>query len=157
VTEYEKSSLLLAIISAIIAGVAIVKSMTTAKDVHREQMLLSQRQLFITIWPKLAELSEINPARAVGVDVIKNVNVLELVALCWEGGMVDANVIRRAFGKQFVTMRDRIASVPMLPAPINKTGQDLLNENPAIGKLYDVLKRELQEHGAVPALSSGSR
>jgi hypothetical protein len=153
-TGYEQCSLLLAIVSAIISAVAIIKSATTARTIHREQTLLSQRQLFLEIWPKLSTLSDIDPAAPVAVDVINAVNVLELVGLCWEGEMVDANVIRRTFGMPFVTMYDKVHSMITLPAPINKTGAQLLNENPAIGKLYATLKKEIQDANALAPIRS---
>ncbi len=170
-TGFEKASLILSIFSSMLSALAIVKSVSTAKTIHREQtalaketrekqaelsakmhadqLLLSQRQLFLEIWPKLSTLNDVDPAKAVAVDVINAVNVLELVGLCWEGGMVDSNVIRRSFGERFVAMYDRVHAVPKLPPSIGKSGADLINENPAIGKLYEVLRKELLERGAL--------
>jgi hypothetical protein len=146
-TDFEKLSLVLAIVGVAISALAVIKSVTTAQKIHKEQMLLSRRQLFLEIWPRLEGLDNIDPANPVGVNVVKTVNVLELVGLCWEGEMVDADVIRRSFGESFLRMYDQVHAVTKLP--IGKSGPDLISENPAIGKLYEILKKEKHDRGAI--------
>lgn len=118
------------------------------QTIHHEQTILSQRQLFLDIWPKMEALNVIDLKNVIAVDVIRTVNVLELVALCWEGGMVDADIIRRSFGTRYLELYEVIGKVPNLGNP-NHAGTDLLRATPAVGRLYDQLRKEAQEHGAL--------
>jgi len=86
-----------AAVAVIVTGTHCWKAERACTEIHKEQMTLSQRQLFLDVWPKMEALSDINPASPVGPDVIRSVNVLELVALCWEGEMVDSQVISSVF------------------------------------------------------------
>lgn len=112
-------------------------------QIHNEQMTLSQRQIFVDIWPRLADLSKINPASPVEPDVVKTINVLELVAVCCEGNMLDISVIRRTFRHRYLEFYETIGRVGEMST--GKSGQDLLRENPAIGKLYEKLKKEVHD------------
>lgn len=141
-------ALVLSAIGVIVSAVAAITAASTARNqaslsrmIHQNQMTLSQRQLFLDIWPRLVSLAEIDPAKPVGPDVINAVNVLELVALCWEGGMVDADVIRRSFGEVYLRFHDNIMKVPNLGIP-NKSGSDMIRENPSIGRLFKQLQEE---------------
>ena len=164
------ATLLLSALGLVISAIAVIVSALTARRqtksaleihkeqaelsraMHREQVMLSQRQLFIDIWPKMEALNAIDLGNVVAPDVIRSVNVLELVALCWEGGMVDSDVIRRSFGTRYLELYEVITKVPNLRNP-NFTGQDLLRANPAVGRLYDQLRREAQERGALSPVS----
>lgn len=148
-------TLALSALGVVASSLAVIIAARTARSqadltrlVHHDQMMLSQRQLFLDIWPRLVGLNEIDPAKPVGPDVINAVNVLELVALCWEGGMVDSGVIRRAFGEVFLRFYDNIMKVPNLGNP-NKSGSDMIRENPSIGKLYKQLQEEAINRNAL--------
>jgi hypothetical protein len=73
------------------------------------------------------------------------------VALCWESQMVDSGVIKRAFGERYVHFYDEIMKVPNLVNP-NKSGSDLIRYNPAIGRLFDELRRQRQSAGVPPSI-----
>jgi hypothetical protein len=157
-TSVESATLFLSALGVVASSFAVIAALRIANDqskltktVHKNQMLLSQRQLFIQVWPLIEGLRAIDVDRPVGPDVIKAVNVLELVALCWESQMVDANVIKRAFGERYVHFYDEIMKVPNLGNP-NKSGSDLIRENPAIGLLFDELRRQRQSAGVPPPL-----
>lgn len=108
--------------------------------IHENQTLLSQRQLLIPLWTHMSVLNHINPDHPVEPDVLQLVNTLELVAVSCEGGMVDAQVIKRVFRDLYMQFYEEIANIKMLPGR-KISGQALLNENRAAMKFY----RELQE------------
>ena len=148
-------AVVVAAIGAGIAGVAVLVSTLTSlrqikltAEIHREQMTLSQRQLFLEIWPKMEALNAIDPSKPIAPDVVRTVNVLELVAVCWEGEMVDSNVIRRSFGQRYVSLYETVQLVPNLGNP-PLSGPDMLRACPAAGKLYDELRVELQNQNAL--------
>jgi hypothetical protein len=111
-----------------------------SQRIHENQMLLSQRQLLIPLWTHMSVLRHINPDNPIEPDVLQLVNTLELVAVSCEGGMVDAQVIKRVFRDLFMQFYEEINAVKMLPGR-KISGPQLLNENRAAMKFY----RELQD------------
>ena len=85
-------------LSALIAAIAIYQTVR----LHRKQMLLEQRQILLPLWEKLQKLNEIDPLNPVWRDVINAVNILELIAISWEGQLIDENLIRRMYSDLFI-------------------------------------------------------
>jgi hypothetical protein len=137
-----------AVISAMVAVAAVVISLIVYRgqvrislSIHQAQTLLSQRQLLIPLWDYMSTLQRIDPKSPIGPDVLKVVNTLELVALSVEGGMVDAQVIRRTFRTLYLDLYDQVAVCRNVPGT-NRSGADLLRENPAAMAFYDELRQE---------------
>lgn len=159
-TPWELPSFIISIIALVAAAaVAIWQALLTQKQsqlaekLSGKDRLLTQRQMFVTIWPYISELSEVNPAQPVEVDVIKGANALELVAISWEADVIDHDLIRRAFADNFIAMYDAIDQVGKLPRR-GVTGRQLLASSPATGHVYQTLKTEKGAGRAVPALNS---
>lgn len=131
----------LAAISAGISAIAVLvavynarKTLETSRLIHNRQMQLSQRQTFISIWPSISKLRNVDPdadPATQETNVVEAVNALELVAVCSESDAVDTDLIMRVFGDPFLVMYDNIGRVRRIPS-IGKSGADLLRENPAI-------------------------
>ncbi len=147
-TSFSVAGVIISAIAVVVSAVTAMKQVNLTASIHREQMTLSQRQLFLEIWPKMEALNIIDPASPVAVDVVRTANVLELVALCWEGGMVDSAVIRRSFGTRYIEYYENLQKVPKLTNP-NLSGSDILRAVPAVGRLYDQLRKEQQEQNAL--------
>lgn len=129
------------ILSAITAGLAIIISYIVFKGQKR----LSQRQLIVPLWEYISSLSEIDPQKPITPDIIKTINTLELIAITCEGGMIDKDVIKRTFSQQFIRQFDKINACKIIPGFVSKTGNDLLNENPATLAFYKELMIELNK------------
>ena len=125
-------------ISVLIAAIAIRQSM----KIHKQQMLLNQRQLLLPLWENLKELNDINPSEPVWPDVIRAVNILELIAVSWEGQLIDENIIRRMYKRLFIEFYDKIRECKNPPPNVEKDGRQMLLECPAIGTLYNQLSEE---------------
>ena len=123
-----------------------VQQSAIALKIHENQTRLSQRQLLLPLWDYISNLHDINPREPIGPDILKVVNTLELVALTCEGGMVDAQVIKRTFRDVYLKLYDQVASVSQVPG-LNKSGMDLLRENPAAMAFYEELKLEHMNRG----------
>jgi hypothetical protein len=92
-----------------------------SKEIHDQQVLLSQRQLLIPLWEYMSKLHRIDRDNPVKSDVLMVVNTLELVALCTEGGMVDSQVIRRTFQDVYLELYDQVnacQTIRTLPDPV---------------------------------------
>jgi hypothetical protein len=121
--------------AAIIAAIAIYQTVR----LHRKQMLLTQRQLLIPLWEQLQGLNDIDPNEPVWTDVVKAVNILELIAVSWEGQLIDENIIRRMYSLLFIEFYQKIEECKNPPPSIEKDGRQMLLASPAVIKLYQQL------------------
>ncbi|WP_421348836.1 DUF4760 domain-containing protein [Aeromonas veronii] len=131
----------IAAIGALLSGLATIMGIVVAYKVHRNQKLLSQRQLLLPLWEYMSTLSKIDDTKPITSDVIKVVNTLELVALCCEGGMIDELIIRRTFKEQFMDHYESIERCSSLPG-LKLNGKQLLKENKAASQFYMSLESE---------------
>lgn len=136
--------------AALIAGVALIgtvilakRQMELTKTIHQQQTLLAQRQYLLPLWDYLTGLNDIDPNNPVWIDVIRAVNALELVAVCWEGELIDENIIRRIFHQQYIDFYDKVMLCQNPPPSIRQNGREMIRENRATTKLYQLL---LVEH-----------
>jgi len=118
-----------------------------SERVHDDQMLLSRRQTVFQLWEYLTTAPDLDPENPVYPDVLKVVNTLELVGLCWEGDITDKRLIRRTFMDRYITLYQEVEKVPASNGW--KSGQAFLNENPAAMKLYDTLMDERKNRSAM--------
>lgn len=135
-------------VSAIGSVLATLVGIRVSWQVWRGQRLLSQRQLILPLWTHMSSLNEINPNQPITPDIVKAVNTLELVALCCEGDMVDTRVIKRTFATEYLKLYNQIEGCSDVPG-LNKTGKNLLSENPAAMKFYDELSSEHKNRGSL--------
>jgi hypothetical protein len=143
----------------IVSGIAAILALAVSWIIYRgqsalttqinnSQQLLSQRQILIPLWDYISNLYDIDPSNIVTPDVIKAANTLELIALCCEGNMVDKTVITRTFSEQYIKHYESIKACGLLPG-LNKTGNNILNENRAAMLFYDELISAHKNHGKI--------
>ena len=137
--------------STAFAAIAAAAGVFVAYKVHQNQKLLSQRQLLLPLWEYMSALSDIEPKAPITPDVIKVVNTLELVALCCEGGLVDAQVIRRTFREEFIKHYLAVKQCVALPG-MHTTGEQLLTQNRAAAAFFDTLYKEHLSYGQIRPL-----
>lgn len=128
-------------VGALFSGAAASVGIFVAYKVHKNQQLLSQRQLLLPLWDHMATLSKIDPVAPITPDVIKVVNTLELVALCCEGGMIDEKVILRTFREQFMEHYESITNCTNIPG-LHINGKSLLKENRSATQFYRKLENQ---------------
>lgn len=106
------------------------------------QMLLTQRQLFPELYQEMKGMHIINTYAPNWNHVIEVANKLEFMAICYEGGLIDAQLIERVYSKTFVFQWERIGMCSPKDANDNggRTGKDIQNDNPAASQLYEKLK-----------------
>lgn len=131
---------------------AIGKQNSALQQAIAEQdRLQTQRSNLLPLWEYLHALREIDPRKPILPDVIRAVNTLELVALCYEAEVVDPQVLRRTFRQHFMKFYEQIEQCVSLPGT-HKTGRDYLNENKATLHLYSILKEEDRTQDKVKSL-----
>ena len=142
---------LLSATGSIFSGIAAAIGIYVAFRVHKNQQTLSQRQLLIPLWDHMASMSEVNHNSPITLEIINNVNSLELVALCCEGGMVDEKVIMRTFREQFSNRYEEIEKCIAIPGlPID--GKQLLKQNVAATAFYKKLENDRLRRDQIPTL-----
>lgn len=125
-------------------------------EMQKMQTLLTQRQLLIPIWDIIGKLRRIDHANINWDEVTQSANTLELIALCWEGQLIDERLIRRTFRDTFITLWREIGQCNSNSAMPHgqKNGPQLQQENKAAARLYRILTEEHENQDLVPPLAS---
>ena len=126
-------------LSTILSGIGAIGAIVVAVIVYRGQQRSNQRQMIIPLWEYLANLNDIDPDAPITPNIIKAANTLELVALCCENDVVEEAIILRTFENKYAYFYDRIVRCDTI-AGLNKTGKELLKENPATTVFYNKLE-----------------
>lgn len=150
-------SSVLAVIAVVVTAWTQMQQRQLTKALHAQQTLLQQRQLLLPLWEYMDRTSYINTGNPVWEDVRKTANTLELVAVCWEGGLIDPDVIRRIFADTFLELYDMVDQCQNPPPNFHFDGRTLLRRSPATQRLYDELKEERINQGKITPLSNPRR
>lgn len=153
ITSVATAAATVAAIIAIWQGFRIHKQQhELSKTIHKQQTLLARRQLLLPLWDHLDGLADINSAKPVWEDVRKAANILELVAVSWEGQLIDEDVIRRIFSITFIEMYDKIKQCTNAPSNFPMDGPEMLRNSPATTRLYQQLMDEHVKHNQLTPL-----
>ena len=131
-----------------------VSQAAVSQKVSSTDRLLTQRQMFVTLWPHISQLDAVDPNAPIEVAVIKAANALELIAVCWEADVVDRDLIRRSFADSFIKMYGDIESVNKVPGR-GISGRVLLSKAQATVAMYNDLTKERNERDKPQRLPTG--
>ena len=131
----------IALIALIVSGVSISLSIKQNQRLNQQGNVDESRRFFVTLYDKIKDVSRIDPMNPIGPDVRTSINVMELVALCWEANIVDKRMVELSFLNEFIIIYEQINQTQVIIPGMNKTGTELLNGAPAIGRLYAEIKR----------------
>lgn len=140
-------SLVVAVASAFFAW----QSKGRADQIHESQKMLAQRQFIVPLWQQTSTLAEIDPSNPKTDDIVKAANVLELVAVCYEGGMVDKLVMKRVFADNYMRLYRQINKCKAIPG-LKVDGDEVLNRCPAVKQLFKALEEEDDNKHKPPAI-----
>lgn len=112
------------------------------KNIHEQQQALTQRQLFIPLFEQVKGLHTINSNKPVWTHIINAVNVLDLLAVCWEGQLVDEKIILRSYREIFIRTYNEIQKCTNPPETVLKDGAAMLNDSRSATSLYKYLMEE---------------
>ncbi|MGF6192166.1 hypothetical protein [Serratia sp. 2723] len=142
-----KISVICSALSAIGTLITACLSYKSTNKNSEAQRQLSQRQIILPIWDYISQLSKVDSVNPTSVDVIKNINALELVALCCEGGIVDEAVIIRTFSEQFIQHFEDIKNCRDIGD--GRSGSSIIKENRAAEQFYERLEQERKKRGSL--------
>lgn len=147
-------------IGVVIAAIAAAQAVRLHKEqqhlnkvIHNQQLLLSRRQLLLPLWEHLRNLADINPSNIVWEDVRKSFNLLELVAVSWEGQLIDEDVMRRFFSMTYIEIYEKIERCINPPSNFPMDGPSMIRNSPATQRLYRLLVEELTEKGKLKPIT----
>jgi hypothetical protein len=126
-------------VSTIIAGIAATVGIIVTIVINNGQNRASKRQLIIPLWEYMSNLREIDSENPITADVIQVANSLELIATLCLNNVVDKEIVMKSFKEQYISHYNNIHNCSKLRGFDNKTGLDILNENPHIQKFYNQL------------------
>src|SRR3712207_9333037 len=93
-------SLIISIVSAFIASYAIYKTSLNAKkqrDLQKElderKVIIDNRRFFTELWDKMTSLNYIDPQKPIEPHIRKAVNALQAVAMSWQAGIIDKQMV----------------------------------------------------------------
>lgn len=134
-------------LSALIAAVALLRTVQIAN----KQILLEQRQQIIPLWGFTRDFKRIDPSKPVWPDVVEAANRLELIAIAWEGEVIDRQILRRMYERLFIDIYNDISKCSNPPTGY-KSGTDMLLDCPSAMRLYNEFMKDLTEGRRVAPL-----
>ena len=140
-------SALAAATAAIFAAIASWQTRTAARRTDEA----GRAQRLSDLWPDLQRLTFLEKAQLESRDdpaadiVLANVNTMEKIAFCWKADLVKRTVLEKELGRSFVKLYDQIAALGPL-RKLNRTGAQLLQQNPLSRELRDHLDRSFPNH-----------
>lgn len=144
------------VINSIIGSIALILTIKVTIKIHKTQTILSQRQIIIPIWEFIMQLKRPieGDKKADWNEVIALSNRLELLSLCWEGGVIDENIIRGSLSETFVELWDGILDYETIIEGEKRRGRDLVKYNKSAQRTYEKLKKENLERDKVQPIRS---
>lgn len=144
--EWTMISALAGSTATLLSAFAVWNSM----QIHKRQQLLQQRQLILPLWEYMVGVNAIDPEKPVAEDVRRVINSLELVAVCWEAGIVDSEVLHRTFAQTFVDSCNQIERTGRVQIGTQVlTGAEILARTHAVANLHNQLKIKLPAANAL--------
>jgi hypothetical protein len=137
-------------IKVVIDSLALAVSVLSLFISHRvkvafedEEEDLESKRFFLSLWPQLVEVNQINPQNPVAANVRKAVNTLELVALLWEANVVNKDMIVISFGDNYVARHQEILQIMEAVQGDGRNGPQILSAHPAIGRVLPDIQKSL--------------
>ena len=152
--SWDKWNVIAAVVSAIGTMAAAIAAFWSFKSAKQAETTAKAQRLS-DLWPtmeKLEYLSEEELKRLNDQDVanivIDNVNAMEKLGLWWHANLIDRTIMAHELGTGFIELYDQINGLEKLEK-LNRTGTELILENPFITELY----RELPKYIATKILN----
>jgi len=157
----------ISVLSSVVSAIVAIASFALASMVYRHSrriaemedgrqsaaLQLQQRQLIVPLWEYLSKTEAIAPENPNERAVVDSVNVLELVALCYESQAIEQAMIKRTFRDKYLSIYREIEALPKMGS--GKSGRDYIHENRACQAFYDVLSAESKHQDKADALPGG--
>lgn len=133
---------LLTVIPAVLTVVLAACALRQAKQIFEEQLKFNRRQLFISIFEQFEDMATIDCKNNTDKEIVKMINFLELLGICYEGQIVDKDMLFRVFGDLVIEQYQAIELCTDTLKNHTKSGRDMLLESRSATFLYNLLIEE---------------
>lgn len=123
------------------------------------QIKLTQRQLLVPLWEYIGNLQRLEEGsnKASWNKVIETANNLELLAISWDGGLIDGALLEGTLRDNFIERWEEILKYTTTISDNNGNehtfkGEDLVKYNMAAHNKYEQLKQQKAQQYNVPKL-----
>jgi hypothetical protein len=111
-------------------------------QLNAEKNNIDNKRYTLILWDKLDKLKNINLSAPIATEIRDAINMLELIAQCWQGSLVDQKIVVVSFGLVYKRTVDSIKLVSNVEG-YNKSGNQLLDEHLIIGHVYKEIEKQL--------------
>lgn len=116
-------------------------------ELGKKQFEFNQAASVLTLWEYTSEIVQIDPSDPDEEELFRSMNAIELVALCVHLEVIHPEIFDRTFSRWFVEHYERIRACRRVSKNEldQRSGRDLLNENPTTKELYRKIKWRRRE------------
>ena len=130
---------ILASLATIGTTILAVFALRQAKQIFKEQLKFNRRQLFLSIFEQFEDMATIDCEKNEDEEIVKMINFLELLGICYEGQIVDKDMLFRVFGDLVIEQYRALESCTERLENHKKSGRDMLLECRSAAHLYKIL------------------
>ena len=136
----ELESILLGL-SVLVATIALIVSIRTSA----KQREADRRSFIFPLWEHINSVSHLDPKsdKLVAEDARIAINALKLVALCWEGDIVNRRMIALAFGRTYMDLYEELESANFVTPGFSSSWRELVRSEQAVRRVYKAIERML--------------
>ncbi len=151
---WDRWNVIAAIVSALGTVAAAIAAFWSFKSAKQAETTAKAQRLS-DLWPEMDKLRYLSDEevmklneQAVADIVLSNVNAMEKLGLWWHADLIDRTIMAHELGTGFLDLYRQIIGLGKLEK-LNRTGAELIAENPFVTELY----LELPKYIAVPILN----
>jgi hypothetical protein len=128
-------------IGVVVAAIALIVSIRNAG----RQREADRRSFIFPLWEHINHISHIDPTpdKIVAEDARRALNALKLVALCWEGQVVNRRMIALAFGRTYMDLYEELAKANFVSPGYSASWRDMINNEGAVRRVYLAIDKEI--------------
>ena len=128
-------------LGVLVAACALLISIRTAG----RQREADRRSFIFPLWEHINNISHIDPApdKIVAEDARKALNAMKLVALCWEGDIVNRKMIALSFGRTYMQLYDELAAANGVSPGYPSSWKEMVSNEASVRRVYKAIDNEL--------------
>lgn len=151
-TSLEALKILLNFVTIGLSVYALISTRALDAKFKAQGRDIENKRLFLPVWDKLVQVNAINPQNPVAVDVRIAINTLELVALLWEAGIVDRDMVVLAFGNVYKQRHNELNQIHDPVPGLGQTGPQLFASHPVIAKVLTEIQQGQDKRAGIASV-----
>lgn len=110
---------------------------------------VERRRFTIELWTRMESIQHIDPNDPAPAIVMRNLDILELLAVCWTADIVDRQMVVIAFGQLFMEIirETRAIQQGIGGGGRNRTGSEILEDRPILSECLSDIEARVRQQG----------